>query len=113
MPSISIAERVRLNYACCTIAVIITYTFSISTFATYFSKLWPHVLYFIFAELMKLVIIHKSHNLDVGYSQDGVKKRRSNKVGESVKFAVLMLLTVISFAFICIIMGGEWEDPII
>lgn len=45
--------------------------------------------------------------LDVTNNQEGFKKRRSNKVFESAKFAILMLLTVFSYAFICIIMGGE------
>lgn len=107
MPTISTIERVKLNYAVCTIASIVIYTFSISTFAAHFSTLWPHVLFFIIAELMKLTIIHKMYTLDVSYHQDGIKKRKSNKIGESFKFAILMILTVFSFAFICIIMGGK------
>lgn len=102
-----VVERVKLNYAATTIVSIVVYTFSISSFAAHFSTLWPHVLFFIIAELMKLTIIHKMYALDSSYQQDGIKKRKSNKIGESFNFAVLMLLTVFSFAFICIIMGGE------
>lgn len=107
MPTISTVERVKLNYAICTITSIILYTFSISTFANHFARLWPHVLFFIIAELMKLTIIQKMYALDVSYNQDGIKRRRSNKFGESIKFAILMILTVFSYAFICIIMGGK------
>lgn len=107
MPTISTIERVKLNYATCTIVSIVIYTFSISTFSSYFSTLWPHTLYFIIAELTKLTIIQKLYALDVTYCEDGIKKRRSNKVGESIKFAILMILTVFSFAFICVIMGGK------
>lgn len=107
MPTISTIERVKLNYAVCTISSIVVYTFSVSTFASQFSKLWLHTFYFIVAEAMKLLIIQKMYALDVSYNQEGIKKRRANKVGESVKFGVLMILTVFSYAFICIIMGGE------
>lgn len=107
MPTISTVERVKLNYAVVTIALIVVYTFSISSFASYFTKLWPHTLYFIFCELTKLTVIQKMYALDESYTQDGVKRRRSNKVSESIKFAVLMILTVFTFAFICVIMGGE------
>jgi hypothetical protein len=54
-------------------------------------------------------MIQKMYALDVSYNQEGVRRRRGNRVGESVKFAILMILTVISFAFICIIMGGEFH----
>lgn len=47
--------------------------------------------------------------MDVSYNQEGLRRRRGNRVGESVKFALLMMLTVISFAFICVIMGGKWN----
>lgn len=109
MPSISTIERVKLNYATCTIVSIVIYTFSISTFSAHFSTLWPHTLFFIVAELTKLTIIQKLYALDVTYCEDGIKKRRSNKVGESIKFALLMVLTCLSFAFICVIMGGKWS----
>lgn len=107
MPMISQVERVKLNYALCTIASIVIYTFSLSAFSDHFSKLWPHVIYFIMSEMLKLVMIQKMYVMDVSYNQEGVKRRRSNRVGESCKFACLMMLTVLSFAFICIIMGGE------
>lgn len=107
MPTISTVERVKLNYAICTITSIVLYTFSISTFSAHFSKLWAHVLYFIIAELFKLTIIQKLYALDVSNNQDGFKRRRLNKFSESIKFAILMILTVFSYAFICIIMGGK------
>lgn len=107
MAAISIIERVKLNYAICTIVSIILYTFALSTFTAYLSKLYAHVLYFILAESIKLTIIQKVYNLDVSYSQDGIKKRRSNKFGESIKFAMLMIMTCFCYAFIAIIMGGK------
>lgn len=107
MPTISVVERVRLNYSISTIASIVVYTFSISTFASYFSTLWPHLIFFVVAELLKFAIIQSYYSLDVTFICDGVRKRRSNKVSESIKFAVLMIFTVISFSFICIIMGGK------
>jgi len=106
MVAISIIERVKLNYAICTIVFIILYTFVLSTFSAYLSKLYGHVLYFILAELIKLTIIQKVYNIDVSYSQDGIKKRRSNKFGESLKFAMLMILTCFCYAFIAIVMGA-------
>ena len=104
---ISQVDRVKLNYALCTITNIVIYTFSLSALSGYFEKLWMHVIYFTFSEMLKLVMIQKMYGLDTSYNQEGVRRRRGNKVGESVKFAVLMLLTVISFAFICVIMGGK------
>lgn len=113
MSTISIVDRVRLNYAIGTIASIVLYTFSISSFATYFTTLWPHTFYFIVSELIKLIIVQKVYTLDVTYTQDGVRKWRSNKVSEGLKFSILMILTVFSFAFICIVMGGEFECSIV
>lgn len=110
---ISLVDRVKLNYALCTITNIVFYTLilsQLSALSGYFEKLWMHVIYFTFSEILKLVIIQKMYGLDTSYNQEGVKRRRGNKVGESVKFAVLMLLTVISFAFICVIMGGELKN---
>lgn len=108
---ISTSDRVKLNYSISTIASIIVYTFSIPTFATLFSSLWPHTLYFIIAELLKFLLVQKLYSLETAtskfYNQDGARKRRSNKASESIKFAALMLAAVVSFAFICIIMGGE------
>lgn len=109
MPMISLVERVKLNYALCTIASIVIYTFSLSAFSAHFSKLWPHVIYFILSEMLKLLMIQRWYAMDVSYNQEGLRRRRSNRVGESVKFALLMMLTVISFAFICVIMGGKWN----
>lgn len=112
MPTILIGERVKLNYSICTIASIIVYTFSVAAFAAEFSKLILHTFYFIVAEIMKLMIIQKMYSLDVTNNQEGFKKRRPNRVGESVKFAVLMMLTVLSFVFICIIMGGKLDSRV-
>jgi hypothetical protein len=107
MSTISVVERVRLNYSACTIASIIIYTFSVSAFFEYFTRLWPHVLYFLVSEMMKLLVLQRFYSLDTSYTQDGVRKRRGNKFSESIKFAVLMILTVFSFAFICIVLGGK------
>lgn len=99
-------ERVKLNYAVTTIGTVVVYTLSVSTFASQFSNLWLHTLYFAIAEVLKLLIIQKMYSLDVSNNQENFKKRRANRVGESVKFAVLMILTVFTYAFICICLGG-------
>lgn len=107
MSTIALVDRVKLNYAIGTIVSIVVYTFSISSFATYFNKLWPHILFFILSELAKLVVLQKMYALDPTYTQDGVRRQRGDNFSESIKFAILMILTVFSFAFICIVMGGE------
>ncbi|CRK98319.1 CLUMA_CG011681, isoform A [Clunio marinus] len=106
MQVISTIERVRLNYAASTIGFIVLYTFTVATFSAEFLKLWLHSIYFIVAEMIKLVIIQKYYGLDLSYSQEGVRKKRSNKVGDSIKFAVLMIMTIFFYAFICVIMGA-------
>lgn len=88
---ISLLEKVKLNYALCTIANIVIYTFTLSTFSGHFEKLWTHTIYFVISEILKLVMIQKMYGLDVSYNQEGVRRRRGNRVGESVKFAVLMV----------------------
>lgn len=108
MPQISTVERIRLNYSISTIATTVVYTFAIPTFATYFSTLWPHTVYFIIAELLKLVLIQKLYSLDVTYNQDGVRKRRSSKISEGFKFAVLMILVILSFMGIIFVLGGKF-----
>jgi hypothetical protein len=108
MPMISQLERVKLNYSLCTLSSIVIYTFSLSAFNSYFkNSLWIHVIFFLVAEMLKLVMIQKINVLDVSYNQEGTKRRRINRVGESVKFAVLMIVTIICYAFICVIMGGK------
>lgn len=107
MSTIALVDRVKLNYAIGTIVSIVVYTFSISSFATYFNKLWPHTLFFILSEVAKLVVLQKMYALDPTYTQDGVRRQRGDNFSESIKFAILMILTVFSFAFICIVMGGE------
>lgn len=110
MPLISTSDRVKLNYAVCTIGSIVVYTLTASTFSTQFLKLWLHSIYFIIAELIKLLIVQKLYSLDVTYNMEGTIKRRSNKLGDSIKFAGLMMVTVFVYALICIIMGGAYEQ---
>lgn len=63
MPTISISERVKINYAVCTIASIVVYTFSVSAFASQFSKLFLHTFYFIVSEVIKIAIIQRVRHL--------------------------------------------------
>lgn len=107
MSTISLVDRVRLNYAITTITSIVLYTFTISSLAHYFTSLWPQLFYFILSELVKLIIVQKVYSLYVTYTQDGVRKWRSNKISEGLKFAGLTVFTVLAFAFICIVMGGK------
>ncbi|KAG5680908.1 hypothetical protein PVAND_010386 [Polypedilum vanderplanki] len=104
MYSISILERIKLNYSMTTIGVIIVYTFFIQFVP---EILWLTVLFFILAECFKVSIIQKLYSLDTANNTDGnSRKRRGNKVAESAKFGLLMILTVFFFAFICIILGA-------
>jgi hypothetical protein len=107
MFTISFVDRVRLNYSSCTIASIVLYTFFVSILTEYCRKLWPHVIYFVVAEVFKLFIIQKFYSLDVSNNFEGPRRKKMNKVGDSLKFAALMLLTVCIFAFICIVLGGK------
>lgn len=104
MYSISLIERVKLNYSMCSIAAIVVYTFFIQ-FAPH--RLWLTVLFFILAECVKLAIIQKIYTLDTTNNMEGIIRKRSNKVMESIKFSSLMILTVFFFAFICIVLGGN------
>lgn len=107
MFTIAFVDRVRLNYSSCTIASIVLYAFFVSFLTEYSSKLWPHVIYFVICEVFKLFIIQKFYSLDLSSNFEGSRRRRANKVNDSLKFAALMLLTVCIFAFICIVLGGE------
>lgn len=104
MTTISTIERVQLNYSGCTIATIILYTFFIQLIS---QSLWATVLFFNVAECIKMLIVHKLYSLDVSNNLEGLKKRRNNKIGDSFKFAVLILFTTLSYGLICIILGGK------
>lgn len=106
MYSISTIERVKLNYSMCSVASIILYTFVIQ-FAPH--RLWLTVLFFILAECMKLGIIQKIYTLDTTNNMEGIIRKRSNRVMDSIKFSLLMIFTVFFFAFICILLGGEFK----
>lgn len=96
-------ERVKLTYSLLTIATVVIYSFVIPQIG----KLWPTV-YFIVAECIKLGIIQKLFYLDTSPVENN--KKRSNKLKnilvESIKFAILILLTTASFAFICVVLGA-------
>lgn len=113
MFSIAFVDRVRLNYSSCTIASIVLYTFFVSFLTEYSSKLWPHVIYFVIVEVLKLFIIQKFYSLDLSNNFEGSRRRRTHKVNDSFKFAALMLLTVCIFAFICIVLGGEYSTRVL
>ncbi|CAG9804876.1 unnamed protein product [Chironomus riparius] len=101
---ISTTERVKLNYAMTTVAAIVVYTFFVQFVP---QKLWLSVLFFIVGECLKVFIVQKLYKLDTTNNMEGVlKRRRNNKVMESLKFGFVMSLTVFFFAFICIILGA-------
>ena len=101
---ISTTERVKLNYAMCTVAAIIIYTFFVQFVP---QKLWLSVLFFIVAECIKVFIVQKLYRLDNANNMETIiKRKRNNKVLESLKFGFLMILALFFFAFICIILGG-------
>lgn len=102
---ITTTERVKLNYAMCTVAAIIVYTFFVQFVP---QKLWLSVMFFIIAECLKVFIVQKLYILDTANNIDAMaKRRRNNKVIESLKFGFVMSFTVFFFAFICIILGGK------
>lgn len=108
---ISTTERVKLNYAMTTVATIIIYTFFVQFVP---QKLWLSVLFFIVGECIKVFIVQKLYKLDTTNNMEGVlKRRRNNKVMESLKFGFVMSLTVFFFAFICIILGGMYSSQLV